>query len=49
MKLIFEKSVKGRDGYSLTKDLFDDVDIKDCVPDYALAEGKKGAMRGFRG
>ena len=27
MKLIFEKSVKGRDGYSLPKDLFDDIDI----------------------
>jgi glycine dehydrogenase subunit 2 len=41
MKLIFENSVKGRDGYSLPKDLFDDIDIGDCVPGYALAEGKK--------
>jgi len=41
MKLIFEKSVKGRDGYSLPADLFDEVDIKDCIPDYAATDGKK--------
>jgi len=36
MKLIFEKSAKGRDGYSLPVDLFDEVNIKDCVPDAAI-------------
>ena len=41
MKLIFEKNVKGRDGYSLPRDLFDDLNIGDCVPNYALAEGEK--------
>jgi len=41
MKLIFEKSVKGRDGYSLPKDLFDEVNIKDCIPEYAVSDSKK--------
>ncbi len=41
MKLIFEKSVKGRDGYSLPKDLFDEVNIKDCIPEYAAIDTKK--------
>ena len=41
MKLIFEKSVKGRDGYSLPADLFDGVNIKDCIPDYAILATKK--------
>jgi len=41
MKLIFEKSVEGRDGYSLPKDLFDDVNIKDCIPEYAAIDTKK--------
>jgi len=41
MKLIFEKSVKGRDGYSLPVDLFDEVDIKDCIPDYATIATRK--------
>ncbi|MDP8248367.1 MAG: aminomethyl-transferring glycine dehydrogenase subunit GcvPB [Candidatus Tritonobacter lacicola] len=40
MKLIFEKSVKGRDGYSLPADLFEDVSIADCIPDYALGAKK---------
>ncbi len=41
MKLIFEKSVKARDGYSLPKDLFDEVDIKSCIPAYAATDAKK--------
>jgi len=41
MELIFEKSVKGRDGYSLPVDLFDEVDIKDCIPDYAIIATRK--------
>jgi len=41
MKLIFEKSVKGRDGYSLPVDSFDEVDIKDCIPDYAIIATRK--------
>ena len=36
MKLIFERSIKGRDGYSLRADLFDEVSIKDCIPDMPL-------------
>ena len=39
MKLIFEKSVKGREGYSLPVDRFEEISIEDCVPSYAL--GKK--------
>ena len=41
MKLIFEKSVKGRDGYSLPVDLLDEVDIKDCIPAYATIATRK--------
>ena len=41
MKLIFEKSVTGRDGYSLPADLFDEVSIKDCIPDYAAMDTRK--------
>ena len=41
MKLIFERSVKGRDGYSLPQDLFDDINTEDCIPEYALIDGKK--------
>ena len=41
MKLIFEKSVKARDGYSLPKDLFDEVNTKDCIPEYAVSDSKK--------
>ena len=41
MKLIFEKSVEGRDGYSLPQDLLDDVKIKDGVPEYAAINGRK--------
>jgi len=32
MKLIFEKSVHGREGYSLPVDRFDEISIDDCVP-----------------
>ena len=41
MKLIFEKSVRGRYGYSLPVDLFDEVNIKNCVPDYAAIDTRK--------
>jgi len=41
MKLIFEKSAAGRDGYSLPQDLFDDINTEDCIPEYALIDGKK--------
>jgi len=41
MKLIFEKSVKGRDGYSLPKDLFDDIKIEECLPEYVISKDKK--------
>ncbi|GAH94760.1 unnamed protein product, partial [marine sediment metagenome] len=33
MKLIFEKSIKGRDGYSLPRDLFTEIKIEDCLPE----------------
>jgi glycine dehydrogenase subunit 2 len=38
MKLIFEKSVKGRDGYSLPHDLFKEIEIEDYLPEYAISE-----------
>ena len=41
MKLIFEKSAAGRDGYSLPQDLFDDINTEDCIPDYATLSTKK--------
>ena len=41
MKLIFEKSVKGRDGYSLPQDLFDDIKIEECLPEYVISKNKK--------
>jgi glycine dehydrogenase subunit 2 len=41
MKLIFEKSIKGRDGYSLPQDLFDDIKIEECLPEYTVSKDKK--------
>jgi len=41
MKLIFEKSVKGKEGYSLPKDLFDDIKLEECLPEYTIGKDKK--------
>jgi glycine dehydrogenase subunit 2 len=41
MKLIFEKSIKGRDGYSLPQDLFEDIKAEECLPEYAISKDKK--------
>jgi glycine dehydrogenase subunit 2 len=41
MKLIFEKSVPGRDGYSIPKDLFDDMKIEELLPTKYLEHNKK--------
>ncbi len=41
MKLIFEKSVPGRDGYSIPKDLFDDIKAEELLPDKYLEDNKK--------
>jgi glycine dehydrogenase subunit 2 len=41
MKLIYEKSVKGRVGYSLPKDNFDGMQLEQYIPDYALSKEKK--------
>ncbi|MGE4412339.1 MAG: aminomethyl-transferring glycine dehydrogenase subunit GcvPB [Candidatus Caldatribacteriota bacterium] len=41
MKLIFEKSVLGRDGYSLPQDLFDDIKAEELLPDKYLEDNKK--------
>ena len=41
MKLIFEKSVPGRDGYSLPEDQFPKMNIKDFLPEKYLTKDKK--------
>ncbi|MDD3656710.1 MAG: aminomethyl-transferring glycine dehydrogenase subunit GcvPB [Atribacterota bacterium] len=41
MKLIFEKSVPGRNGFSLTKDLFDDVKLEKHIYAEYLEKEKK--------
>jgi glycine dehydrogenase subunit 2 len=41
MKLIYEKSVEGRTGYSLPEDPFKNIPIDSLIPDYALANDKK--------
>ena len=41
MKLIFEKSIKGRDGYSLPQDLFDEIKIEKYLPEYVISKDKK--------
>jgi len=40
MKLIYEKSKKGRVGFSLPEDQFKEIDLNDCIPQYAR-EGKE--------
>ncbi len=41
MKLIFEKSFSGRDGYSLPGDLFEDINIEELLPENYLDKNKK--------
>ena len=41
MKLIFEKSIPGRDAYSLPTDLFQDIKIEDYLPEKHLDKDKK--------
>ena len=41
MKLIYEKSVKGRGGFSLKEDNFPYKDISSLIPNYALSEEEK--------
>jgi len=41
MKLIFEKSFSGRDGYSLPGDLFEDINIDDFFPENYLEKNRK--------
>ena len=41
MKLIYEKSIKGRMGFSLPEDKFDEINVEDCIPQYALSKEKK--------
>ncbi|MFH1038832.1 MAG: aminomethyl-transferring glycine dehydrogenase subunit GcvPB [PVC group bacterium] len=40
MKVIFEKSVPGREGYSLPRDRFEDIPLDDCIPPAARGEKK---------
>jgi len=41
MKLIFEKSIPGRIGYSLPKDMFEDMKIDELLPEDYLEKEKK--------
>ena len=41
MRLIFEKGVPGRKGYSLATDGFAEIPVGDCVPEYAAIAGRK--------
>jgi len=41
MQLIFEKSVKGKQGYSLPRDRFSDIELSACLPDYAIGRKKE--------
>ncbi len=41
MKLIYEKSKKGRHGFSLPEDQFKEINLKDCIPQYAKEEKEK--------
>ncbi len=41
MKLIFEKSVMGRDGYSLPRDQFKEMNINEYIPENCLVKDKK--------
>ncbi|MDP8214241.1 MAG: aminomethyl-transferring glycine dehydrogenase subunit GcvPB [Candidatus Euphemobacter frigidus] len=40
MKLIFEKSIKGRVGYSLPADRIEEIRVEDCIPPYARGRKK---------
>lgn len=41
MKLIFEKTVSGREGFSLPQDLFEDIKCEDLIPEEYLEPNKK--------
>ena len=41
MKLILEKGISGRDGYSLPQDLFEEIKVEECLPEYAISKDKK--------
>jgi glycine dehydrogenase subunit 2 len=41
MKLIYEKSKKGRIGFSLPEDNFNEVDLDACIPEYARDNKEK--------
>jgi glycine dehydrogenase subunit 2 len=41
MKLIYERSIEGRIGYSLPKDSLSDISLDKLIPEYALAKVKK--------
>jgi len=41
MELIYEKSVKGRVGYSLQRDSFPDIEIEKTIPEYASGTKKE--------
>jgi len=41
MQLIFEKSVKGKQGYSLPADQLKEITLTDCLPEAALGKEKK--------
>lgn len=41
MNLIFEKSTKGREGFSLPTDRFEEISIEDHIPSYALGEKRE--------
>ncbi|MEA1940011.1 MAG: aminomethyl-transferring glycine dehydrogenase subunit GcvPB [Candidatus Caldatribacteriota bacterium] len=44
MKLIFEKNIKDREGYSLSQDLFEEIKVEKCLPEYAIAKDKKNLV-----
>jgi len=41
MKLIYEKSVRGRKGYSLSDDPYKEITLEDCIPQCVLSPKKK--------
>jgi glycine dehydrogenase subunit 2 len=41
MKIIYEKSINGRDGYSIPKDDFPEISIEQLIPEYAIADKEK--------
>ncbi len=38
MRLIYEKSIKDREGFSIPRDLFDEISVNSLIPDYAKTE-----------